>query len=419
MKSKMKNKMKSKMKSLKFGLASVAVTVAMWLASGCGSGNGNAGVQSLPVLDIGQAMENSTPVKMSRYFSDIEYIPLETSADVLVTDVSMTNIFPSDDRIYISSTRRAGASDVYSFDYTGKNLPFKAKSGRAEGEYTQGLNLVPDGDNVYMIDWTSVLKYDKEGNYLNSFPLDGNGFKFLGRYAYINGEFIYIMEDAEKGEDIITIQDSNYNVRLQKSLGKFKMETYMRDVTGDGSMTPIMARSTNPMIYQNNDKAMLLGYGDTLYSINPADGTLVQEYLLQYGKYHRNEDCVEVRAFFVETPQFVLYRAVFSKTGYPNLEVKDRVALCLYDKSTGKSTRLPVNEEYMSGTPYKACGFDNDLDGGMLFHPICIRGDKMYQLVNAYEFIERAESTGSKAMQEVAAKLNEDSNPVLVVATLK
>ena len=49
----------------------------------------------------------------------------------------------------------------------------------------------------------------------------------------------------------------------------------------------------------------------------------------------------------------------------------------------------------------------------------CIRGDKMYQLVNAYEFIEHAESTGSKAMQEVAAKLNEESNPVLVVATLK
>ena len=43
----------------------------------------------------------------------------------------------------------------------------------------------------------------------------------------------------------------------------------------------------------------------------------------------------------------------------------------------------------------------------------------MYQLVNAYEFIEHAESTGSKAMQEVAAKLNEESNPVLVVATLK
>ncbi len=407
------------MKSLKFGLGAVAVVAAVWLAAGCGSSNTSEGVNGLPVLDIEQAMENSTPVKMSKYFSSVEYIPFETSADILVTDVNMTGIFPSDDRIYVSSSPRVGASDLYSFDYTGKNLPFKAKSGRAEGEYTQGLHLVPDDDIVYIIDWKSVLKYDKEGNYLNSFPLYDNGFHFIGRYAYINKEFIYIKEDKEKGEDIITIQDSNYNVRLQKSLGKFKMETKMRDVTGDGSLTPIMSRNTNPMIYQSNDKAMLLGYGDTLYSINPADGSLVQEYLLQYGKYHRNEDCVEVRALFMETPRFVLYRAVFNKGGYPNLDIKDRIALCLYDKSTGKSVRLPINEEYMSGTPYKACGFENDIDGGMLFHPICIRGDKMYQLVNAYEFIERAESTGSKAMQEVAAKLNEDSNPVLVVATLR
>ena len=64
-------------------------------------------------------------------------------------------------------------------------------------------------------------------------------------------------------------------------------------------------------------------------------------------------------------------------------------------------------------------GFTNDLDGGMPFYPIYIKDGKMYQMLDAIDFIEYAEVSNSAKMKEVAATLTEESNPVLVVVTLK
>ena len=68
---------------------------------------------------------------------------------------------------------------------------------------------------------------------------------------------------------------------------------------------------------------------------------------------------------------------------------------------------------------YGYAGFTNDIDGGMLFYPKYINEGKMYQLVDAIDFIEYAQKSNSQKMKEVAATLTEESNPVMVVATLK
>jgi len=55
----------------------------------------------------------------------------------------------------------------------------------------------------------------------------------------------------------------------------------------------------------------------------------------------------------------------------------------------------------------------------MPFYPIYIKDGKMYQMLDAIDFIEYAEVSNSAKMKEVAATLTEESNPVLVVVTLK
>ena len=64
-------------------------------------------------------------------------------------------------------------------------------------------------------------------------------------------------------------------------------------------------------------------------------------------------------------------------------------------------------------------GFINNLDGGMAFYPSAIANGKMYQIVDAADFIDAAELTESEKMMDVAATLTEESNPVLIVCTLK
>ena len=43
----------------------------------------------------------------------------------------------------------------------------------------------------------------------------------------------------------------------------------------------------------------------------------------------------------------------------------------------------------------------------------------MYQIIDAFDFIEMAEKSTSARMKEIAAQLTEESNPVVVEVTLK
>ena len=53
------------------------------------------------------------------------------------------------------------------------------------------------------------------------------------------------------------------------------------------------------------------------------------------------------------------------------------------------------------------------------FVPRYIKDGRMYQIMDAIRFMDLAERGNSKKMKEVAAQLNEDSNPVLIEVILK
>jgi hypothetical protein len=64
--------------------------------------------------------------------------------------------------------------------------------------------------------------------------------------------------------------------------------------------------------------------------------------------------------------------------------------------------------------------FENDLDGGLPFFPQWFTSDgKCVWLVDAIDFVEYASIYDNPQMKEIASTLTEESNPVLVVATLK
>ena len=125
----------------------------------------------------------------------------------------------------------------------------------------------------------------------------------------------------------------------------------------------------------------------------------------------------------IESDSFMLFQLdgrlrampkVFSKGWRIDGWHKDRVVCYLVlDKASNKMCALPYNYEFM------AFGFTNDIDGGAPFVPLRVVGNKMYQTVDAMIFMEYAQKSNSPKMKEIAATLTEESNPVLVVATLK
>ena len=85
----------------------------------------------------------------------------------------------------------------------------------------------------------------------------------------------------------------------------------------------------------------------------------------------------------------------------------------LYDKTNGTARKIRKFE----GSNYQ--GFTNDIDNGIPFWPVAVTSDKMYSFMSADVFIKEAEKSNSQKMKDVAATLTEESNPVIVVATLK
>ena len=83
-----------------------------------------------------------------------------------------------------------------------------------------------------------------------------------------------------------------------------------------------------------------------------------------------------------------------------------------YSKKEGRLKALNYDSRF--GTT----GFKNDIDNGAPFWPVALVNGKLYQVVDAATFIEWSELAQSEQMKEIAAKLSEESNPVLVVATL-
>ena len=63
--------------------------------------------------------------------------------------------------------------------------------------------------------------------------------------------------------------------------------------------------------------------------------------------------------------------------------------------------------------------FNNDIDGGLPFHPVMIKGNRMFQFVDAYNFIKYSKECSSPKVKEIAATLTEDSNHVMIIAHFK
>lgn len=158
-------------------------------------------------------------------------------------------------------------------------------------------------------------------------------------------------------------------------------------------------------------------YSDTLFRFDPQLNR-IPAFAVHYGKYKiksgaERDGSITVNARnSMETDSFVLL-SLISWADLPFMAPDNRVTSLVYDKATGQATILPYSEAME-----QYC-FTNDIDGGAPFAPDAVYGDKIYQVIDAIHFIELSKEYGSPEMKEIAKGLDENSNPVLVVATLE
>ena len=395
----------------------VAVCAAVLAACNLsGQKNGN----EIAVLDVEMAMDNYQPVKLSDYVASIDYVPFETGENC---QFGKCRYYPFEGGVIV--TTLYPYCDCYVFDNEGNFKGKVGSRGNAENEYTLLEHLTVNEDRgeifIYGINDRFAKVYDLntfaykrkqnigsgitgDGYQILEFTAIGNYFAVYGTNYYTNTPACYFIDEKDK---IVKVD----------SLA-FDSSAYTPDeliFTGKKNQVGVSL--------QSDELAIKYDLSDTLYMFDK-DLNKSARYITDCGKYRLNKDLsnrdnsvsfnlrmmYDTEKFlaistFVRTNDRIKFMPV--ETGIGTL------SYLLYDKASKKSHMLPYYKEVGS------CAFENDIDGGAPFVIKFMDGNKLYQVIEAIDFIDFADRSNSAKMKAVAATLTEESNPVLVVATLK
>lgn len=352
-------------------------------------------------IDIESAIFNDQKVKLSDYVSCLDYIPIETNENFLVSDIFKFS--PFDDYIAICCN---ATQQVYQLSKDGKLLKKIGRRGNAKNEYRAVNKLVTTPETIIVFMGTKIISFSALTGDIKQVvvPNDINDVKIFGGFALCGKDSFAILHNMNEGENYISIvNDKSTEVQRIKLWDTKKRKVEVPMPTGGIMQLEWAYLST---LYNVKDSLRVTNdFIDTIYTYS--DDKLLPHIVFNYGKLGNNRfepklntelafTCTKVK----ETKKLLLFE---------NLD-GDKF---LYDKSNGETKRI----KKFDGSTYQ--GFTNDIDNGIPFWPVAVTSDKMYSFMSADIFIEEAAKSNSEKMKQVAATINEESNPVIIVATLK
>ena len=361
-------------------------------------------------VNIGKALKEAKTINLSEYCDSIEYVPLETRPDFY-----MGNIFPSNCVIYkdLIYYKGPGGSGSKIFGLNGNLVSDRiGTEGRAYGEFVIRLGLYINEYTKELVgtDYENkkILVYDTIGNFKREIPFNNrittqsntiSGPVFpLGKY------YMFKSHSYTTKEYHLSILDSSGNIISSNRIGKMPDGLQLRH---------------NPTInlsLQNGLLHVMDIMSDTVFTYNHKLEKKVG-YILERGKYKPTNLTTENDQFciitnIIENNQLVLFNCRIQQNNLSYMLDSSLVYL-IFDKQNG-TCRVLAPDKYR-----KWFAFNNDIDGGLPFNPVIIKGDKMFQFVDAYNFIKYSKECSSPKVKEIAASLTEDSNHVMVIAHFK
>ncbi len=390
---------------------------------------------SLHEVNLIQAFNNVKQVLMSEYISSINYIPFETNDSVLIGGIRY-NFETDGNYIFVPSGNLQ--STIYVFDNNGKYIKNIGRKGRGPGEYlaVARMKFYPESNTLMVQGGPKSLFYsftdgqcikqinandffDKSYDVVQHYKGMTNILQNIssGGSLYHNDSLYVLAANNTTLDQYLLLLDSNLTLKSKLDIGKTSLQTGMPD-TKLGSI----------YLY-NNTINIISGLYDTVFTYNY--GKLTPHITFNYGKhysltthplrnranYYSSKDYSLVSEMCEVFDLFEVDNAIIGWVNLPksistskDLEPNSKF---IYDKRT-RETRLV---KYSNVDECSA--FINDIDGGMPFWPVTLVSNKLYQFVDAGTFIEMSKKYNSPRMKEIAATLTEESNPIIIEATLK
>ena len=358
-----------------------------------------SGQAALPyMVDLEGNIGNIESVPLSTIGKELEYIPLETDTACLLKRIENAAI--GDSFIFVTD-----GSELFKFDREGQFLMQIGSSGRGPGEYSRVAEFIIDENRreIYILSARVVLVYGYDGRFISEFKTDfpSNQFIMQDANSFVFHPFNLPMGTAEPVYSWYII-DKTGNVRM-------KLINTLKRVN-KGVIVPYSP------LYMYNGTPHFMEFGvDTLYDF--VDFVKKPYAIFHFGNLKMPPDPTMSEVPAINGKIWVsdvreTKKSLFIKIWW---DMSDSITNCIYDKSSSRFSVLRDN------------GFVNDIDGGVVFWPVEIRNDNVFiGYAEAYDLIKHVKNSNLKdanvndrkkanQLRSTAEKLNEISNPVLIV----
>ncbi len=394
-------------------MKSYVLLVIVVIICSCGRNKNLTTANDIIKIDLLSEAESKIS-NLSDIASDIEYIPLQTIGNSLISRVD--KVILTQDKIYLNNR----GDEIMCFDKRGNFLFKLLKSGRGPGEYTfiTDFDISSDNKTLILLSNNRILIYNDNGTefvFMKSINFSHEG---VLKISFVPGTDNILLSN---GPWYGTIPTLNLLINLNGDTLSLKHNCYKYDKVGTGGF-----RSTFDAIqYKFDDKVCFKeGFSDTIFYVNSKSDKFFPKIIfdshgtvpppkvrgdMEYAKNHSGEFSSVALAYEVPGYIFYFYR-------YKNLTHK-----IIYDKVTNKKYEIAM-ENALKDDIYGGPGFD-------LYVHSCT-GSKFYSSVDALalkKYIESADYSKAKVgdpkkkeeLKRLADSLKETDNPVLIVVTPK
>jgi hypothetical protein len=375
----------------------------LFVMAGCG-GCKPSGTHSDDFITVDVTASYPKKELVLQDFMDVEYIPLETTDEFLcqglVQDIG---------KDIIVARNRVQDGNIFIFDRKGKAIKKINRRGQGSEEYANitGIALDEDNGEIFVSDGYAkkIAVYDTDGNFKRSFK-HKEGAWYTTVYNFDRENLIcHDNSTQNKGQSFIVIskQDGSITKDIQIPFEEKKLPWLIAKANG---MTYALAPScNNPIVPYLDGWILVEPSADTLYRYFP-DHTMMP-FIVKTPPVRSLDPEIWLFIGTIVTDRYCFMAAVkkegdaIKQTGLPTTNL-------MYDKQEKAIFKYAVYNDDYSTKEYTH----------MIFQPvnneIATWSLEAHQLIESYG---KGELKGK--LKEIAAELDEDSNPVIMLIKLR
>lgn len=318
------------------------------------------------------------------------------------------NIVFTDDNIVVNDF-----TTVLLFDKVGNFIRQIGRRGQGPSEYLWAHGTAVDSNNkkIYIGNETKTVVYDFNNNFINSFPVkeEFNRMQFIGDgKLLINRTNMY----GTLKNKLSLIDSIGNDLKAYPNYYNFTSQANMVIMVGESNVNKNFYATREGILYKEE-------YNDSIYSFDK-DYNLKPAIFLNLGKYTVP---LHLRPEYLADPEKIQAECNDCYNTFTTKTDKYFIVECRPPNSSNPDLRLIICNRENRKCIYTEQAIVNDIDNGPDVIPSGITpdGNHLYTWMNCSEFMKIANDTKdiSPSLATFAKGINEDDNLVLIIIKLK